>query len=242
MKQKIKPKSDVFGEALWDHFNHPKSKELITWTDLTEEDSVPLSYFFREFMEMPKLERHALELTKGRTLDIGCGSGCHSLYLQNEKKIDVTGIDNSAGAIKTAKKRGVKNLIESSIFDCKTASYDTLLLLMNGPGICGTLEKLGELLLKLKSLLSENGQILLDSSDLIYLFDETPEDEKIVSGEQYYGELDYGIRFEGETETFPWLYVDFGNLSHFAKEVGLKAKLILEGENWDYLARLTREY
>ena len=113
---------------------------------------------------------------------------------------------------------------------------------MNGPGICGTLEKLGELLLKLKSLLSENGQILLDSSDLIYLFDETPEGEKIVSGEQYYGELDYGIRFEGETETFPWLYVDFGNLSHFAKEVGLKAKLILEGENWDYLARLTREY
>jgi|MEHZ01.5.fsa_nt_MEHZ011561778.1_5 SAM-dependent methyltransferase len=242
MKQEIKPKSDVFGEALWNHFNYPKSKELITWTDLTEEDPVPLSYFFRGFMEMPKLEQHALELTKGKTLDIGCGSGCHSLYLQNEKEIEVTGIDNSRGAIKTAKKRGVKSLIQSSIFDCDTASYDTLLLLMNGPGICGRLEKLGELLLKLKSLLSENGQILLDSSDLIYLFDETPEGEKIVSGEQYYGELDYGIRFEGETETFPWLYVDFGNLSHFAKEVGLKAKLILEGENWDYLARLTREY
>ena len=123
---------------------------------------------------MPKLERHALELTKGRTLDIGCGSGCHSLYLQNEKKIDVTGIDNSAGAIKTAKKRGVKNLIESSIFDCEVTYFDTLLLLMNGPGVCGTLDKLEELLIKIKSLLSENGQILLDSSDLIYLFDETP--------------------------------------------------------------------
>ena len=124
---------------------------------------------------MPKLEQHALELTKGRTLDIGCGSGCHSLYLQNEKEIDVTGIDNSAGAIKTAKKRGVKNLIESSIFDCEVAYFDTLLLLMNGPGVCGTLDKLEELLIKIKSLLSENGQILLDSSDLIYLFDETPE-------------------------------------------------------------------
>ena len=53
MKQEIKPKSDVFGEALWNHFNYPKSKELITWTDLTEEDPVPLSYFFRGFMEMP---------------------------------------------------------------------------------------------------------------------------------------------------------------------------------------------
>lgn len=242
MKQEIKSKSDIFGEALWDHFNHPKSKEFITWTDLTEEDPVPLSYFFRRFMEMPKLEQHALELTKGKTLDIGCGSGCHSLYLQNERGIEVTGIDNSLGAIKTAKKRGVKNLIKSSIFDFDAASYDTLLLLMNGPGICGTLEKLEELLLKLKSLLSENGQILLDSSDLIYLFDETPEGEKIVSGDKYYGELDYGIRFEGQTENFPWLYVDFGSLNHFAKEVGLKAELILEGENWDYLARLTREY
>jgi SAM-dependent methyltransferase len=242
MKQKIKPKSDVFGEALWDHFNHPKSKELITWTDLTEEDSVPLSYFFREFMEMPKLERHALELTKGRTLDIGCGSGCHSLYLQNEKKIDVTGIDNSAGAIKTAKKRGVKNLIESSIFDCEVTYFDTLLLLMNGPGVCGTLDKLEELLIKIKSLLSENGQILLDSSDLIYLFDEIPKGEKIISRDQYYGELNYGIRFEGQTENFSWLYVDFESLSHFAKKAGLKSELILEGENWDYLARLTREY
>ena len=242
MKLENKPKSDIFGEALWDHFNHPKSKELITWTDLTEEDAVPLNYFFRDFSEMPKLEQHALELTKGRTLDIGCGSGCHSLYLQNEKKIDVTGIDNSAGAIKTAKKRGVKNLIESSIFDCEVAYFDTLLLLMNGPGVCGTLDKLEELLIKIKSLLSENGQILLDSSDLIYLFDETHEGEKIVSGDQYYGELNYGIRFEGQTENFSWLYVDFENLSHFAKKAGLKSELILEGENWDYLARLTREY
>ena len=59
---------------------------------MTEEDAVPLNYFFRDFSEMPKLEQHALELTKGRTLDIGCGSGCHSLYLQNEKEIDVTGL------------------------------------------------------------------------------------------------------------------------------------------------------
>lgn len=242
MKLENESKLDVFGQALWDHFNNPKSKELITWTNLTEEDPVPLNYFFRDFVEMPKLEQHALELTKGRTLDIGCGSGCHSLYLQNEKKIKVTGIDNSTGAIKTSKKRGVKNLIQSSIFDCEVAFFDTLLLLMNGAGICGTLDKLKEFLLKLKSLLTENGQILIDSSDLIYLFDKTSEGEKIISGDQYYGELNYGIRFEGKTENFPWLYVDFGNLSHFAKEAGLKAELILEGENCDYLARLTREY
>ena len=113
---------------------------------------------------------------------------------------------------------------------------------MNGAGICGSMDRLQLLLEKLKSLLNPEGQILLDSSDLIYLFDQTLEGEKIIPANHYYGELEYGVRYRNNTEIFPWLYVDYGLLSHTARQVGLETTLILEGENWDYLARLTKEY
>ena len=70
-----------------------------------------LSYFFRTYKAMPKIEQKALELAHGKVLDVGCGSGSHSLYLQNEKGLEVVGIDRSAGAIEVAQQRGVKAFI-----------------------------------------------------------------------------------------------------------------------------------
>jgi SAM-dependent methyltransferase len=234
--------NDVFGKGLWQYHQSPSDQELITWTSLTEEDPVPLSYFFRTFDQMPPLEKKALEMAQGKVLDIGCGTGCHSLYLQNQRNLSVVGLDSSPAAIRVATERGLLQTVNQSIFDFKGDTFDTLLLLMNGPGICGSLDRLQLFLEKLQKLLNPGGQILLDSSDLIYLFDETPEGEKIIPANQYYGELQYGIRFENNTETFPWLYVDYGHLSHSAHQVGLETQLILEGQNWDYLARLTKEY
>ena len=135
-------KLDLFGQALWDYQKEPFSTALITWTSLTEEDPIDLSYFFRSYSEMPKLEQQALKLAKGKVLDIGCGAGSHSLFLQNEKKLEVTGIDISPGAIATASARGLKKTIEQSVFEYEEETFDTLLLLMNGTGICGKLENL----------------------------------------------------------------------------------------------------
>ena len=86
---------------------------------------------------MPKLEQKALKLSKGKVLDVGCGAGSHSLYLQNKMKLEVFGIDHSPRAIATANARGLKNTIEQSILNYKKETFDTILLLMNGPGICG---------------------------------------------------------------------------------------------------------
>ena len=235
-------KKDVFGKALLDYHRSPNNQELITWTSLTAEDPVPIQYFFRTFDQMPLLEQKALEITHGRVLDVGCGAGSHSLHLQNERKLRVLGLDSSPAAIKVASERGLLQTIHQSVFDFHQETFDTILLLMNGVGICGSMDILQLLLEKLKSLLNPEGQILLDSSDLIYLFDQTLEGEKIIPANHYYGELEYGVRYRNNTEIFPWLYVDYGLLSHTARQVGLETTLILEGENWDYLARLTREY
>ena len=234
-------KLDLFGKALWDYYKNPGANKIITWTSLTDEDPIHVSYFFRSFDEMPKLEQKALKLSKGKVLDVGCGAGSHSLYLQNKMKLEVFGIDHSHGAIATANARGLKNTIEQSILNYKEETFDTILLLMNGPGICGKLKNLKGLLIHLVNLLNNEGQILLDSTNLIYLFNQTKNGDRIVPALKYYGELEYGISYDNKIITFPWLYVDIEKLKEAACEVGLITHIIMRGENWDYLARLVKE-
>ena len=230
--------NDLFGEALLNYYHKPGKQRLITWTSLTEEDPVSLSYFFRPYNSMPKIEQKALELTKGTVLDVGCGSGSHSLYLQNTKQLEVLGVDISRGATQVAALRGVKKVVHRSIFDYNEKRFDTILLLMNGLGIAQTFSGVMPLLFHLKSLLQPKGQILVDSSDLIYLF---PEEEQLDwrMADLYYGELDYGIRFDGKEEEFPWLYLDFDHLTTAALQAGLACEKVLDGPNHDYLARLS---
>ena len=220
-----------------DYHQSPGEQQLITWTSLTEEDPVPLAYFFRNYQDMPAIEQKALALSKGKVLDIGCGSGSHSLYLQNEKGLSVCAVDSSSGAAQIAKERGVNQVFHQSILDFKEGSFDTLLLLMNGLGVAKDFQGVLPLLIHLKSLLAPGGQILLDSSDLIYLFEEEDQDDWR-NAATYYGELDFGIGFKGETEEFPWLYLDFEHLSQAAELTGFNCDKILDGPNYDYLARL----
>ena len=230
--------NDLFGEALLNYYHKPGKQRLITWTSLTEEDPVSLSYFFRPYNSMPKIEQKALELTRGTVLDVGCGSGSHSLYLQNTKQLEVVGLDISQGASQVAALRGMKKVVHRSIFDYNEKRFDTILLLMNGLGIAQTFSGVMPLLFHLKSLLQPKGQILVDSSDLIYLF---PEEEQLDwrMADLYYGELDYGIRFDGKEEEFPWLYLDFDHLTTAALQAGLACEKVLDGPNHDYLARLS---
>jgi len=234
----LKTQTDIFGKALQTYFQNPEKQSLTTWTNLTDEDDVPLAYFFRLHDEMPALEKKALALASGKTLDVGCGSGSHSLYLQNQKGLDLTALDISEGAIKVAKARGVKQTQCLSIWDFNEKKFDTILLLMNGMGIGKTTAELPALLKHLKALLTPYGSILVDSSDLIYLFDE--EDVALRKEDDiYYGEVDFGIRFDNQSEEFPWLYIDPKRLEIAAKNAGFNFKVIMEGANYDYLAQLS---
>ena len=208
-----------------------------TWTSVAGEDELPLPYLFRSFDEMPGMEQSALENSRGSVLDIGCGSGSHALWLE-EQGFEVKAIDISPGAIETCQIRGVRNAQVQDIWEINGGFFDTLLLLMNGMGICGTLDKLPVLLEKLKGLMRPGGQILADSSDIIYMFED--ENDPPLPQDHYYGEVQFQTRYKGRTsEVFPWLYVDFNNLEHQAMQVGLKCELICRGDHYDYLARLT---
>jgi len=231
--------NDLFGKALLDYQNGNATENIKTFSSVSGEDVFLLPYLFRNFDEMPVVERKALELASGKILDIGCGAGSHSLYLQKTTK-NITAIDTSAGAIKTCKLRGVNEVFQQDIWNITDKHFDTLLLLMNGIGICGKLQFLPKFLNHLKYLLTKKGQIILDSTDLIYLYQDKTGDVFIDDDIDYYGEVTYTMSYNNTTaEPFNWLFVDFNTLNHFATNQGLKCELIFQGYHYDYLAKLT---
>jgi SAM-dependent methyltransferase len=229
---------DLFGKALLDYQNGRYTEDIITSTNISEEDDLPLPYLFREFKEMPKLEQKALKLAKGSVLDVGCGAGSHSLYLQ-EKRLQVKAIDISKGAIEVAKQRGVLHAEVKNILD-ESEKFDTVLLLMNGTGIFQELVDVSKYLTHLKSLLNPNGQILIDSSDIKYMYEDEDGGFWMDMNATYYGELDYFLSYKGDQEDpMKWLYLDFEKLQLACETVGLKCELVAEGDHFDYLAQLS---
>ena len=231
---------DLFGKAILDFQTNNSPEDLITETSISEADEMSVSYLFRSFAEMPEIEQKALQMAKGKILDVGCGAGSHSLYLQNDKNLDVVAIDISENAIKACQLRGLQNANVQNILDIENQKFDTIILLMNGTGIFGTLKQTTKHLQKLKTLLNPNGQILIDSSDIIYMFDEDDDGSYLIPANGYYGELTFSVTYKNQKEKdFPWLYLDFNTLQNAANANGLQCKMILEGDHFDYLARLT---
>ncbi|MBR9756712.1 MAG: class I SAM-dependent methyltransferase [Algicola sp.] len=229
---------DIFGKALLDYHQGNYTEDLITSTNISEEDELPLPYLFRTHKDMPKLEQKALKLAKGNVLDVGCGSGCHSLYLQ-EKGLNVKAIDVSPGAVEVAQQRGVKHVALLAVLK-ETQLFDTILLLMNGTGIFQDLSQVGTYLTHLKTLLNNQGQILIDSSDIAYMYQDDDGGLWVDTNADYYGELDYFLSYKNEDELpMKWLYMDFNTLYTACKAVGLNCDLVMEGEHFDYLAKLT---
>lgn len=231
---------DIYGKALLDYQNNNYTEDLESETSISTWDVFPLPYLFRTIKDMPEMETKALELAKGKVLDIGCGAGSHSLYLQN-KGFDVTAIDTSVGAIEVCQARGIKKTLNQDVTTLSSENkYDTLLLLMNGAGMAGRLKNTLGFLLKLKELLNPGGQILLDSSDIIYMFEDEDGGTWIDMNKDYYGEVIFKMRYKGqESAPFDWVYLDFDTLKTIAEQAGLKCEKLIEGSHYDYLARLS---
>ncbi|GAA3569976.1 class I SAM-dependent methyltransferase [Snuella lapsa] len=229
---------DLFGTALLDYQKGHYTEDIITSTSISDDDILPLPYLFRDYKDMPKLEKKALNLAKGTILDVGCGAGSHSLYLQKQG-LKVKAIDISQGAIDVCALRGIKNTELKHLLD-ETDTFDTILLLMNGTGIFQELSQLSKYLIHLKSLLKPNGQILIDSSDIKYMYEDEDGGFWIDTNTNYYGELDYFLSYKDETEIpLKWLYLDFNTLKFASETVGLQCELVVEGDHFDYLARLS---
>lgn len=228
------------GKAIWDYYHQENPENLQTETSISELDELPVDYLFRDFEEMNKLEQKALKLAQGKVLDIGAGAGSHSLYLQNNRHLEVTALDISPLSIEICRLRGVKRAVAENMLAFSGETFDTILLLMNGTGIFQSLLVIDIYLKKLYALLNEKGQILIDSTDIIYMFDRDEDGGVYIPAEGYYGELDYVVHYKGESEEpIKWLYLDFNTLKNAAENNGFTIEKVLQ-EDDSYLSKLTK--
>lgn len=233
---------DPMGAAIADYFKRHKADRLRVFSSQFDEDEIPVEELFRTEKQMPLLERTALQMATGRILDVGAGSGCHNLALQEAGK-EVHAIDISPLSVEVMKQRGVRSVSQTNLFNEHFADeYDTILMLMNGSGIIGKLENLPDFFRKMKLLLRPGGCVLMDSSNLSYLFEEEDGSIVIDLAGDYYGEVDFQMQYKNvKGDSFDWLYIDFQTLSLYAAENGFTAELVKEGTHYDYLAKLSRQ-
>lgn len=234
-------REDPMGAAIRDYFRQGKSAQLKVLSSLFDDDEMPVAHLFRSYHEMPPLEQRALNEARGKVLDVGAGAGCHALALQ-ERGLDVTAVDISPLSCETMKERGVANVECVNIFNQRFQErFDTLLLLMNGTGIAGKLSRLPQLLSRLKQLMNPGAQILIDSSDLRYVYEDENGVLDVDLDGAYYGEVDYQMTYRNIIgKSFDWLYADSVVLAECCRQCGLKCEILAQGQHYDYLARIVQ--
>jgi len=230
---------DPIGRALKDYYQAGEAEPITVLLDIAEDDVMEPGYFFREYDQCPELEQIALKNARGKVLDVGGGAGSHSLYLQ-KNGVDVTTLDISPNSVDVMKERGLKNVLLTDFYDYSASTFDTLLFLMNGIGLVSTLDGFDEFFKQARKLMNPKGQILLDSSDLIYLYEQKDGSYLIDLSEKYHGEVEFSLSYKDiKGEPFKWLYISHELLADAAEENGFKCEILKEGEHYDYLARLT---
>ncbi|MBC7650449.1 MAG: class I SAM-dependent methyltransferase [Deinococcales bacterium] len=225
---------DVLGQAIADYYHQTEPKKLWVNNKYWAREQMPVHVYFRDDKGMSTLERMALKKCYGKILDIGAGAGSHVLWLQHNNQ-DVTALEISPLACNIMQLRGVQHIIQKDIFAYADATYDTLLLLMNGIGLVGNLTGLQRFLQHAKTLLQPGGQLLFDSSDVSYLYDGS-----VGLSSNYFGEIDYQYQYKKiKTNWFTWLYIDQATLQQIAFAEGWKTEFLMADEFAQYLVRLT---
>ncbi|HIP31385.1 MAG TPA: class I SAM-dependent methyltransferase [Crocinitomicaceae bacterium] len=230
---------DPIGQAILDYVKKNINKDIIVKSDICDDDVIPSAYLFRSYEEMPAIEQVALKRCSGETLDVGAAAGIHASYLK-ERGLEVHCIDISEKSVDYLKSNG-HSAECIDFFDVEDQKYDTVLMLMNGLGIAGSLSNLELLLLKAKSLLTENGKIIADSSDIKYLYQDEDEDGAmwLDLNAEYYGNFKFQMVYgEHTSDWFDWLYVDFEKLEIAASKIGLSVNKMYD-ENDHYLVEMT---
>ena len=229
---------DAYGKGLLAYWQGKRSAKFTVFSDIAETEKWDIKLFFRTFDKMPEIEQIALKRCNGRILDAGAGAGSHALHLQNEG-MSVTAIDISEGAVEVMQKRGLNDVRFQDFFTLKVEKYDTLLLLMNGIGIVQHIDNVAKFFQQAKLLLNKDGKIILDSSNIIYMFMDEDGSAAIDLNDKYYGEMSYRMDFANyKGVSFDWLYIDIDTLSHIATQQGFSCEKIYEDDHFHYLVEL----
>ena len=225
---------DILGSAIESYFLRKDDTPVRVFINKHEEPEMFPSIFFRPYKNMLKYEKIALKESQGKVLDLGCGAGCHALYLQG-KGHEVTAVEISKKSAKVAQRRGVEKVINEDWRNLSLKNFDTVLVLMNGMGLAESPAELKLMFRKLKSFLSKSGSILIDSTDVTYAKADWP-----MLDSEYFGKVQFDLKYKGKTQCFPWLFVDFETAVLTAKSVKLNVEVLERARNGHFLLRLSK--
>ena len=224
---------DVYGKALKDFQSGTEDQTLILNTSYGEPEEMPVWYFFRSYDEMPEMEQMALSIADGDILDVGAGAGCHAMVLQQMNK-NVTAIDTSATAVEIMLNDGLQRAVQADFFKYQGGQYDTIIMLMNGIGLVGSLDGFRNFLNHAQQLLKPDGQLIFDTSDIKYLYE-----DQALPTDKYYGQVSFQYEYQGiKGDWFDWIYLDENTLEDIAEECGWFVYYLYKDENDQYLVRM----
>jgi SAM-dependent methyltransferase len=231
-----------FGLALLAYAEGNTRAELIIRRDDGQETPVPVSLFFREPAKFTPIDKAAIAHCTGHVLDVGAGSGLHSVVLR-DKGLAVTAIDISPHAVEVMKRRGLPDVHCADVFNFQAGPFDTLLMLGHGIGMVENIAGLDRFLALAPDLLAERGQVLLHSLD-VRLTDDPGNlayHEANRKAGRYVGEIRLQSEFDGQKGPYcGWLHVDPETLTEHAEAAGWRCEVIHQEDCGDYLVRLTR--
>lgn len=206
--------------------------ELVMRTDVGGAEKVPVSLFFRSEAGMGPVERAALAGARGRILDLGAGAGAHAKVLMR-RGLRVTAAEVLPEGREALRDEGVEDVRDGGLETVAEGErFDTVLVLMNGLGLAGTLSRLPAFLQGLAAVLAPGGQVLADSTD--------PAEWDDDADGRAPGEAHMQLSFDGVAgPPFPFLFVGPETLAEVAGSVGLGCEVVEREEDGRYLARLT---
>ena len=133
---------DAFGAALLSHLEHGDDGLHAIERDDGYVDVASASVYFGDIEAWSSTESQAIEMATGRVLDVGAGAGRVTLHLQ-ERGIDATALDVSAGAIEVCRRRGAQQVWHGTLEDLAAhspESFDTFVFFGNNLGMIGSPE------------------------------------------------------------------------------------------------------
>ncbi len=231
---------NLYGRALFDYYNGDFTNKLYMCRDDGFKFELPIDIFFRDSIELG-IDKKALDICFGKVIDIGAGTGLHSLNLQN-LGFEVVALDISQEACEVMKNKGVQKTICADMLNYSEEQFDTILLIGRGIGAIGTIDNLPKYLKHFRKILKrEKGQIIINSCDMRKSTSEK-EIEYVLRNQElgrYFGEITYHFEYCGQIgESFKWTLIDKDTLSDYLKKAGFSYEVIHEEEDGNYLIRI----
>jgi SAM-dependent methyltransferase len=238
------PSWEPLGRALLDYHHGDHRAGFVVHSDLWDDEYTAAAEYYRpDHRPLPEIERRALALCRGRVLDLGAGAGRHALELQH-RNIPVTAVDISSQAVEVMRDRGVSDARCGDLSAVAGEKFQTILLLMHGIGLVGTLAGLDEFLGAASGFLRDDGQVVFDSADLEAVMPGIAERRRPRGGAHrgYFGEVEFRLSYRDlEGRPYPWLFIDPATLAHVATGAGFAGETVTRGSRGAYLARLKRQ-